>query len=383
MTLRTTAIGLALLLATPLVGSAEEKRTAQPRSGSSSSSRSGSSVRGGGAQHRSPSSSVSSSSRRSRPSRGTSANTVRSTGRNSTVRPTTGAQRRHPRAGTGRLYRSSRYYGSRPYRYLGRSYYGGYWPSSYFGYYSRPWYFGPGFRTSFGYGDPYLYGYSYYPYYGGYGYGYGYGGGHGTYVTPRDTETVGARLMIDPQDARVYVDGSYAGEVDDFDGMFQRLYLEPGEHELGFELEGYRSYVLILDVAPGASLKIRHSMEEGSGKPVVDDRTGGRALASREVRDAAQRSAPVEREPSERDERYERREEARPTQLRLDVSPKDASVYVDGEFRGTAGLLTDRPLALGPGTHRIEIVRPGLQAVSREVSLESGESEEISVVLEP
>jgi hypothetical protein len=136
-------------------------------------------------------------------------------------------------------------------------------------------------------------------------------------------------------------------------------------------------------VAPGASLKIRHSMEKGSGQPVVDDRTEGRALARREVSDTLRRSQPAAREPSERDERYERREEARPTQLRLDVSPKDASVYVDGEFRGTAGLLTDRPLALGPGTHRIEIVRPGLQAVSREVSLESGETEEISVVLEP
>jgi len=382
MTLSKTALGLALLLATPTLAPSEEKRTAQPRSGSSSSS--GSTARSSGAQHRSPSSSsVSSSSRSSRPSRGTSASAPSSAGRSSTFRPTTGAQSRHPRPGTGRLYRSSRYYGSRPYRYLGSSYYGSYWPSYYVGYYGQPWYFGPGFRTGFGYGYPSLYGYSYYPYYGGYGHGYGYYGARG-YVTPPDTETVGLRIMIEPREARVYVDGAYAGEVDDFDGMFQRLYLEPGEHELAFELEGYRSYVLILDVAPGASLKVRHSMQEGGGEPVVDDRTGGRALR-REARSSARAPrAPEERELSERDAPYERSETAHsPAQLRLDVTPKDASVYVDGEFRGTAGLLTARPLELEAGTHRVEIVRPGLRGVSREVTLESGESQELSAALEP
>ena len=33
------------------------------------------------------------------------------------------------------------------------------------------------------------------------------------------------RLMVRPRDAAVYVDGYYAGVVDDFDGVFQRLTL--------------------------------------------------------------------------------------------------------------------------------------------------------------
>ena len=40
------------------------------------------------------------------------------------------------------------------------------------------------------------------------------------------------RLQVTPREAEVYIDGYYAGNVDNFDGTFQRLSLEPGEHEL-------------------------------------------------------------------------------------------------------------------------------------------------------
>jgi hypothetical protein len=38
------------------------------------------------------------------------------------------------------------------------------------------------------------------------------------------------RIEVKPKQAEVYVDGYYAGIVDDFDGTFQRLRIEPGEH---------------------------------------------------------------------------------------------------------------------------------------------------------
>ena len=47
------------------------------------------------------------------------------------------------------------------------------------------------------------------------------------------------RLDVKPKKAEVYVDGFYAGIVDDFDGTFQRLRVEPGEHEIELWLDGY------------------------------------------------------------------------------------------------------------------------------------------------
>ncbi len=43
-------------------------------------------------------------------------------------------------------------------------------------------------------------------------------------------------MKVKPAEASVYVDGYYVGVVDDFDGVFQRLRLEPGPHHLEIRL---------------------------------------------------------------------------------------------------------------------------------------------------
>src|SRR5439155_20300398 len=49
------------------------------------------------------------------------------------------------------------------------------------------------------------------------------------------------RIEATPKQAEVYVDGYYAGIVDDFDGTFQRLHAQPGQHEITLYLDGYRT----------------------------------------------------------------------------------------------------------------------------------------------
>ena len=50
----------------------------------------------------------------------------------------------------------------------------------------------------------------------------------------------GVRIQGAPRNAEVYVDGSYVGIVDDFDGAFQRLELEPGAHSIEIRAPGVR-----------------------------------------------------------------------------------------------------------------------------------------------
>lgn len=76
----------------------------------------------------------------------------------------------------------------------------------------------------------------------GYGYsGYAVGSPYGYATVPFDApgSTGGLRLKVEPKDAEVYVDGYYAGVVDDFDGRFQRLRLVPGPHQVEVRLPGY------------------------------------------------------------------------------------------------------------------------------------------------
>jgi hypothetical protein len=187
-------------------------------------------------------------------------------------------------------------------------------------------------------------------------------------------ETSALRVLVDPSEARVYVDGYYAGTVDDFDGLFQRLNVSPGRHEIAFKLEGFKTHRVKVYAAPDATLKLHHDMQKGEGETVED-------LA----RGAGEREATPEREKEERwdeDEARARREEAAGAagHLRFLVRPDDASVYVDGAFRGSAAEVSS--LRLAPGRHRVELVRPGYRTLEREMEIAPGETAELRVEME-
>jgi len=275
----------------------------------------------------------------------------------------TQAQSRHPRAGTGHGPRGS-YYG-RP---------GGYY---------RPYYYRP-YYTYYGYGA--------FPYFDFY-YGYGYGGPYyrGGYWGNRYYGNYGSvRVLVDPSETRVYVDGYYAGTADDFDGLFQRLHVAPGRHDLTFKLEGFRSHRMRVYVPWDRTLKLHYDMVKGSGEASFEDLAGGRDEdtwrddADWRARPDAGRWRDERRErvdPPRREGSFERRstDEERNGTLRLDVRPEGASIYVDGEFRGTARTLQRLQLPAGP--HRVEILHPGLRTFERDVTLQSGEGFDLEVEL--
>jgi hypothetical protein len=109
-------------------------------------------------------------------------------------------------------------------------------------YYYRPYSFGygPAGRGHF-YFDLYYNSYIWHPYsvyrYGTYG-SYGYPVGE-------------LRLKVHPRDAQVYIDGYYAGRVDDFDGVFQSLRLEEGDYQVEIVLPGYEPLAFDVRIFPG------------------------------------------------------------------------------------------------------------------------------------
>jgi hypothetical protein len=74
--------------------------------------------------------------------------------------------------------------------------------------------------------------------------------------------SAGVRVIATPIQAGVYVDGFYAGLVDDFDGALQRLPITPGDHAITLYLEGYRTITKRVSVTSGSSLKVRLRMEK-------------------------------------------------------------------------------------------------------------------------
>lgn len=289
---------------------------------------------------------------------------------------------------------------ARPWGYRPVRVYGGsrYYISPYYTYYGRyPYYSGFGYYAWWP-----IYGYPGYPWYPPY---YGYGGYD--YASS-------VRIQVTPKVAEVYVDGFRAGLVDDYDGIFQRLRIEPGAHDIVIYLEGYRSIRHQLYLSPGDEYKIREVMEPlAPGEPAearpVPTRlpdTGRRVRppypgfgypAPPRVRERpVPEGAPVAVEPPEPDEAGppaeagRRAPEAPATGLVVAegfgtvvvrVQPADAEIYIDGErWRAPEGL-DEVTVRLAAGPHRVEVRKPGHRTFAADVTIAAGATETVNVSL--
>ena len=243
-------------------------------------------------------------------------------------------------------------------------------------------YYGPprvSIGVSFGFG-PYWYpGYGYYrpfypPYWGAPFYPYGawgpwgpyppygpYWGYPGYYGYPYGL-TSSLRLQITPRAAKVYVDGYAAGTVDDFDGVFQRLNVRPGGHEITVYLDGYRTVHRTIYFRPDADESWKMAMEptgpgETSEPPPPPKKEAERDTAPQREPMPPQREVPPQRvePPPVQDPREP---QTRFGALSIAVQPIDAEIYVDG-VRWTIGEEKRLLIKLPEGRHTVEVRKEG------------------------
>jgi hypothetical protein len=259
--------------------------------------------------------------------------------------------------------------GHRPHSYYRPYYYRPYSYRPYVRYYApRPYYYRPYAYVGV-YPAP-----AYVPYQG-----YSYGSG-------------AIRTLVKPKEAQVYVDGYYAGIVDDFDGTFQKLYLRPGEHVIELRLEGHKTFQQRILVTPSHTQKIHHEMvplapgetEEALVESPKPQDYSVRATPSHEPRQApppppSTAPAPEPRpSPSPRSTTL-----VRFGVLTLRVQPAVAEVRIDGELWGNLGGMEELSIHLPAGTHRIELRRDSRPVFSTEVDIRRGETTPLNVRLAP
>ncbi len=197
-------------------------------------------------------------------------------------------------------------------------------------------------------------------------------------------ERAQVRLQITPRDAAVYVDGYYAGVVDDFDGIFQSLPLTPGGHDIAVYLDGYRTVHQSLYLTRNKSYKLRYTLERlGAGEesepppavPPVPPPPPGTAMPPRTPRAGAPAPGGFAPPP------VAAASAARFGTLALRVQPDDAEVLIDGE-RWTPSQAGERLLVqLTGGRHQVEIRKPGYTSFTSEVAVTTGETTTLNVSL--
>ena len=220
----------------------------------------------------------------------------------------------------------------------------------YGGYYSYPFYFSAGVGPYYGY--PF---YQYNPWY------------------PYDP-VVSLRLQVTPREAEVFVDGSYAGTVDDFDGSFQRLRLYPGEHTVEIFLPGHRLLTQEIYLQPGKTFTMRAALEEltpGEPEPVRPSGEVGTQSRAAQARPAAS-----PRENGGEDWRHV-------GILALRVQPGDAAVTIDGDVWEPSDETGPLILQLATGVHTIEIRKDGYRTYITGLAVRQGETTTLNVAMTP
>jgi PEGA domain len=81
---------------------------------------------------------------------------------------------------------------------------------------------------------------------------------------PTKDATGELKIAATPSRAVVFVDGQYAGHVDEFDGVGKAMLLTPGQHRLHIALPGYLPFDTMVDLRPQQKLKIQTDLVKGS-----------------------------------------------------------------------------------------------------------------------
>ena len=125
-----------------------------------------------------------------------------------------------------------------------------------------------GIRTTAGATATAYYGYNpfWYGGYAGYSY-YGSGGYADTGVAAANRTRLeiamgSIRLRASPSNAKVYVDGTLMGIVDDFDGLSNHLDLSAGQHTLELRADGYETYSGTINVLLGKTMTERVTLKK-------------------------------------------------------------------------------------------------------------------------
>lgn len=157
---------------------------------------------------------------------------------------------------------------------------------------------------------------------------------------------------VEPEEAKVYLDGKYAGTADDYDGFPRYLSVPLGSHKIEFRMEGYETFTQEFYINPGQMININMKMTIGTG---------------------VMKEAPKAEEP-----------EKEHGVISLELEPVSAEVFVDGKLVGTGEDLKNKggELEVSIGRHKLEFKKSGYKTQSIEIEIKDGKGFHLGIRLE-
>ncbi|HEX7797574.1 MAG TPA: PEGA domain-containing protein, partial [Vicinamibacterales bacterium] len=191
------------------------------------------------------------------------------------------------------------------------------------------------------------------------------------------------RLQVTPRETAVYVDGFYAGVVDDFDGFFQRLPLLSGGHTITLFLDGFGTITRRLYLTPGSDLSIREALvplppDRASEPPtlaaILPPPPDGSYIPPRTASRNPLPPPTATQQASVQATGY--------GLLSLRFRPSDAVVTIDGQewISAAPGELV---VNLAVGLHVVEVKSGGSRMFTTQIEILEGQTTELNVAARP
>ena len=165
---------------------------------------------------------------------------------------------------------------------------------------------------------------------------------------PQENQQPGeVRFDADNQEERdsgVWIDGKYLGYVKELKGN-RKVMLAPGEHEISIRQDGYKNFERKITVQAGQVQTVNVVMEENPKAIYPGD-------------DAAE--------------------------LRLDIQPKRAAVFLDDAYVGHGGDFGGRfhSMLVSPGKHQLKVTLSGYRVYQMEINPVANEKSRMKIVLD-
>jgi hypothetical protein len=169
-----------------------------------------------------------------------------------------------------------------------------------------------------------------------------------TNMSGQETPKMGeVRFSADNQaerDSGVWIDGKYAGYVKELTGN-RKVMLPPGEHEISIRQAGYKDLTQKLIVAQDQIQTVAVVMEEDTKVTYP----GSNAA-----------------------------------EVRLDILPKRAAVFVDGGYMGHGSDFGGRfhSMLVSPGKHQLKVTLDGYRTYEAEINATASNKSQMKIVLE-
>jgi PEGA domain len=146
------------------------------------------------------------------------------------------------------------------------------------------------------------------------------------------------------RDSGVWIDGEYAGYVKELKGN-RKVMLLPGEHEISIRQAGYKDFTKKIVVEPDQIQTIAVVLEENT-KVIYP---GNNAA-----------------------------------ELRLDILPKRAAVFVDDGYMGHGSDFGGRfhSMLVSPGKHQLKVTLDGYRTYETEINVLASNKSQMKIVLE-